>query len=140
MKRTATGGDVPLLFHKVFHYALIPVNVLSAFAQLLMVNGAADRFFLGAVCVLLTGAFIGFFRKRRWAWYCTVLFLMVGMLYFTWQLGQAFLYDPPGFAAASAGLWLVMDACAYLVLVYYLKRKPLFLPRRGEGGDRGLQA
>jgi hypothetical protein len=121
--------DTPLGFHKFNWYVAIPIGVLIDFWVLCkivlnMVNIHWLYIFiiiiLLAEIALLISCFVGFFRWKKYAWYCLMIDFIVGFVcqMYIWSISISTRFGP------------ILISCIIVTLkcIYYIKRQPLFFP------------
>lgn len=134
MKQYDDRATTPLMYHKFRWYVSLPLAVLITLIQInnekeLLFSGnwayGIDGGYLLIILVLNMICFVGYFQWRAYAWYSTLISMVV-------QSGYAFigiiiyaLYLPSQIATAL-GQFLGVTTVSILIGIYYIKRKPLF--------------
>ncbi|MDR1856143.1 MAG: zinc ribbon domain-containing protein [Desulfovibrio sp.] len=121
----------PLKFHKFLHYIYFPICIIAfAFFSYTAIFEPSvkqspyyegDMVFTLFELALCIAVFVGFFTWQLCAWYATILFFLVSILYAIFTINDVTLgtFYPKAQLAGSI-LWFAM------VYIYYKKRKPLF--------------
>jgi hypothetical protein len=137
----------PLNFHRFFWYFSLPLGFLIIIGK--MVNEisemvsfnwlyAADIGFFIILLTLRLVCFIGFFKRKSYAWYGVMIFLCVGILNSVYVLIAYAIYSPDqiGTVAAQAAILLIYSI---LVGIYYNKRRALFFPHVDRASASNVQ-
>lgn len=133
MKTYHDKDTTPLAFHTFYRWVCLPLGFLSTLgnlAQLRTLYPTAanfDKFVCLVDLVLIVVCFVDFTRQRPLAWYAVItrLWLLVG--YSTIILLVCMINAPQAIGTALGQL-IAVSIYGILCGVYYLKRKPLFVP------------
>ena len=129
-------ATAPLKFHKFFWYFSLPIGFLYTFYELVSDLLGMQSYhwiytfnFVSYIIAMILDlvCFIGFFHWKAYAWYCL-------MVRFGFALANAFsilvisaVYSPDQ-VPQSVGQFIGVAAASVLIIIYYVKRKPLFIP------------
>lgn len=137
MKRYDNEAETPLKFHKIYHYFIIPFGFLSGLLSLGTVIldmesfnyvYAVDYTYLILSVILAAVIFLGFYSFSSYAWYCLMGYLGIEIAYETFYLVMCILYLPAEITSQAINL-ITTAIITTLIIIYYIKRKPLFFPR-----------
>lgn len=135
MKKYTDRKTTPLIFHHIVHYVWLPLNTLLTLYLLVQsyANGTLNKsisyVIVGAMMLiyilLLAGAFIGFFRWKKYAWRFMLItscgqLLIILLMVASFSTIQSQMMD---MVLAIVSPFVVMDL---LILLYYGKRKAIF--------------
>lgn len=126
MKKYYTQNETPLSFHKFFWYFWIPVGVLlDCVITLPRIFSPEyyyirDAFWISLIYIIVTvslriGAFIGFFKWKIYAYYCTLIYIIL-------HSGSRFIVQVLN-GEYTSSIYLFINI---LIFIYYYKRKALF--------------
>ncbi|MCE5235520.1 MAG: hypothetical protein ABFC62_03940 [Clostridiaceae bacterium] len=143
MKKHFDRKTAPLLFHRLYHYVALPLTAIWLALQtfLFMAASFAEPRALPVALLFLTltglsaATFIGFFKWKPFSWYTALALFLFQWIYMI--LVAVLAHFPPLFVAFVA---LISAAVAVLLFLYYLKRKPLFIPVPPPFADQNLDA
>lgn len=144
MTRYTDKARTPLAYHTFFRYVALPLGILTTFANIFQEFGYFNDFQIqpGSVLyslfitellfyfidlALLLVCFVGFFHWSRYAWYSTMIHLVLAVIYRLYVLVFFAVYNPTETSSAVSDLIAALLLCV-LLGIYYWKRKPLFFP------------
>ena len=138
MKKYYFEGDTPLAFHKFLWYFLMPVSCILLMIRFISymsgltnisVTDIVGIIFYIALFILIVTAIYKASQFKSFAWYFIIIFLSLNVLLkFLTFFGEALTSsDNTMFAMVK---FVLAAIYATLVVIYYIKRKPLFFPHK----------
>ena len=134
MKKYYSRTETPLIFHKIFWYALLPLgffggiyNMVKEIQQMPFYNwlyGVDICFYLVTISLALV-CFIGFFKWKPYAWYCLIIRLSFTLFNYILAAVITTIYDPDKMAFSIGQVFGIL-IFTVLIGIYYIKRRPLF--------------
>ena len=139
MKLYYDRKTTPLKFHKFFWFVMIPVLFLFDLQELISVLSKGDVFSYPrniiffrdiAIVLLELTCFIGFFRWSKYAWFSIIPFFCVEYCYNIYFLFFGMIYYPQEDNGYFIENLIIISLFAIPIILYYLKRRPLFFINR----------
>ena len=136
MKRHYIKEKTPLKYHKFCRWVALPLSILFNLATVITTLGTAelnwghaiDLGFNILLTLLALIAFVGFFRWSPASWYAIVGAEVCGIVYRAVVLAVIARFTPDEIDSALGEL-LGYTVVAVLIIIYYVKRRPLFFPQ-----------
>lgn len=134
MKKYTDYYSTPLKFHKFFHYVWTPVTLLISLVVLFIMFRSFSYNNIGSAVyitfavfnfALTIAYFIGFFRWKKYAWYCLFAQLISeAVLYTVTFILSVFIL--PQYILTLAGVIIGFSIRGIPMSIYYYKRRGLF--------------
>ena len=134
MKKYTDHNSTPLKFHKFFHYVWTPITLLVSIILLFALFrgfsynnvGLAVYVTFSVLNFALTAAyFIGFFRWKKYAWYCLFAQLISEAVLYTATLILS-VFILPQYISTVIGVLIGFSIRGIPMGIYYYKRRGLF--------------
>ena len=134
MKKYTDHNSTPLKFHKFFHYVWTPITLLVSIILLFILFrgfsynnvGSAVYVTFSVLNFALTAAyFIGFFRWKKYAWYCLFAQLISEAVLYTAALILS-VFILPQYISTVIGVLIGFSIRGIPMGIYYYKRRGLF--------------
>ena len=134
MKKYTDHNSTPLKFHKFFHYVWTPITLLVSIILLFTLFsgfsynnvGSAVYVTFSVLNFALTAAyFIGFFRWKKYAWYCFFAQLISEAVLYTATLILS-VFILPQYTSTVIGVLIGFSIRGIPMGIYYYKRRGLF--------------
>lgn len=134
MKKYTDHNSTPLKFHKFFHYVWTPITLLVSIILLFTLFrgfsynnvGSAVYVTFSVLNFALTAAyFIGFFRWKKYAWYCLFAQLISEAVLYTAALILS-VFILPQYISTVIGVLIGFSIRGIPMGIYYYKRRGLF--------------
>ncbi len=137
MKRYYNEAETPLKFHKLYLCIIfLRIMIGISLVGILALNDNPLRFsnlfslVYNALCAILCGfSFWGLFMGTAYGWYSNMLYLLLGTAYNLYLAVWSFLYNAEQFVTQLPAR-IVCLPFLFFTALYYIKRKPLFFPRK----------
>ena len=136
MKRYYDRKTAPKIYHYLQWFIFIPLSFLDAvqlfwksLSQGLFLSFPNNIFFIQYIIAIVSAmfCFIGFFRWKSYAWYSVIVYKCASFPFDVFFLLLTFFSGRSGLSHWIKSL--VYDLTIVpLVILYYIKRRPLFFP------------
>lgn len=136
MKSYISRETTPLTFHKFINYFSLPLGFIITLSNLLTIGTEQyvfvwmylyDIVFSVLILILIAACFFGLHQWKPYGWYCVMIYWPF-MTVYRMITGAIITIYSPDYIGTAIGSTLGVATISGVVLLYYYKRKHLFIP------------